>query len=528
MPVSERVMALGDWSVTLRADTPKSIRDSLTALGSIVVTPAQIDPTAVSDAGLLATARYTGVCLRPGPQYELSGAGMAWWAGDANGHGDVITTAVTLSGVTFQSAVSSLQPTYLEAGDVEAAGGSYTNSFYLVTRRQALDTLCAYFGREWRVNPDLTVDAGSISNLYSATPSAIAVRKGGGKDLVLTGVESDMAVLLDYDQYATKVVVAGRSQVGTATGTSHFKSPKGDSATLTKLFEASYDAAPGTEADTATNLLNLYNVSTGRRDLTLRSGQYDIRGAVDVGKYLYVYDLDLGLVDTTNQVSYQGQVVFPAKVRVVGMRWPIERGMGVYYRTKASALGSATYVDLSPYVEWETGGSELEVVSGGDAARWQLGGTSSARADPTSQLTDRVALGKWDTYTPSWTGSGSNPSIGDGTITGHFRREGTTGEVRIHIEAGSTTTYGSGFYGLSLPSGWTAAASGEQGVGCKLYQPGTNWLGWAILGAGGSGFSPYFPTSSGDCRLTTWTATSPATFANGGNFHLQGTIELAP
>lgn len=57
-------------------------------------------------------------------------------------------------------------------------------------------------------------------------------------------------------------------------------------------------------------------------------------------------------------------------------------------------------------------------------------------------------------YTPIWdANSGVNPAIGNGTLTGMFRVEGTICHVRIHMLFGSTSTYGSGgaVYRLSLP-----------------------------------------------------------------------------
>lgn len=54
-------------------------------------------------------------------------------------------------------------------------------------------------------------------------------------------------------------------------------------------------------------------------------------------------------------------------------------------------------------------------------------------------------------YNPAWTGSGSNPSIGNGTITGEYARRGSFVSVKIKVAPGSTTTYGTGFYSLSLP-----------------------------------------------------------------------------
>lgn len=66
---------------------------------------------------------------------------------------------------------------------------------------------------------------------------------------------------------------------------------------------------------------------------------------------------------------------------------------------------------------------------------------------------NRISPG-WTTYTPSWTGSSSNPAIGNGTITGRYRRTSGTSDLvllELYLRAGSTTTYGSGFWSFGLP-----------------------------------------------------------------------------
>jgi hypothetical protein len=58
----------------------------------------------------------------------------------------------------------------------------------------------------------------------------------------------------------------------------------------------------------------------------------------------------------------------------------------------------------------------------------------------------------WDTYTPTWEASVSNPSIGNGSITGRYKLLGKTMFVNIHFVMGTTTTFGSGNWRIGLPS----------------------------------------------------------------------------
>jgi hypothetical protein len=61
------------------------------------------------------------------------------------------------------------------------------------------------------------------------------------------------------------------------------------------------------------------------------------------------------------------------------------------------------------------------------------------------------AIGPWTAYTPSWLGSTTNPVINNGTIAAYYCQTGKIVFFRGVITAGSTTTFGSGNYLISLP-----------------------------------------------------------------------------
>lgn len=60
-------------------------------------------------------------------------------------------------------------------------------------------------------------------------------------------------------------------------------------------------------------------------------------------------------------------------------------------------------------------------------------------------------LAAWTPYIVNWTGAGSNPAIGNGTLNGAYRLVGKTVDFRIYLQAGSTTTFGSGLYSFNPP-----------------------------------------------------------------------------
>lgn len=57
----------------------------------------------------------------------------------------------------------------------------------------------------------------------------------------------------------------------------------------------------------------------------------------------------------------------------------------------------------------------------------------------------------WTSYSSSWTSSGTAPAIGNGSIVGYYSKIGRLVTVRAAVYCGTSTTFGSGYYGLSLP-----------------------------------------------------------------------------
>lgn len=80
-----------------------------------------------------------------------------------------------------------------------------------------------------------------------------------------------------------------------------------------------------------------------------------------------------------------------------------------------------------------------------------IGGVSG-----TSLAADRAS---WTSFTPTWTGSVSDPVLGNGSALGRYRLQGKTLDVVIDILIGSTTTFGSGTFYFTLPASLTAYLS---------------------------------------------------------------------
>lgn len=64
---------------------------------------------------------------------------------------------------------------------------------------------------------------------------------------------------------------------------------------------------------------------------------------------------------------------------------------------------------------------------------------------------DHIAYTPPTAYTPTWTASGTAPAIGNGSLTGRYVKIGKLVEAEIALTGGTTTTWGTGEWNLSLP-----------------------------------------------------------------------------
>lgn len=85
-------------------------------------------------------------------------------------------------------------------------------------------------------------------------------------------------------------------------------------------------------------------------------------------------------------------------------------------------------------------------------------GVGSWAAPSFSSLSDYTAP---TSYTPSWTSTGTAPSIGNGTITGTYLQLGSLVFYTFKILFGSTTTAGTGDYRFTFPNSVSAFLGGQ-------------------------------------------------------------------
>ena len=133
--------------------------------------------------------------------------------------------------------------------------------------------------------------------------------------------------------------------------------------------------------------------------------------------------------------------------------------------------------------------------------------------------------GAWVTYTPTWTGSGSNPSLGNGVLVGKYSKIGRQVTIHINLIPGSTTTFGSGNYNFALP--FAAASNGCSWI-LNAHLLGTDrWQGQLVISPAATTAAPFFNLSTTNVRIDFMTPTRPETFANSSALRITGTYESA-
>jgi len=367
LTVTEVKQALGSWELRLRDNTPKSVLDQLDYFGHIAIIPNRVNPAEYGDA-LLNASRYVGVyrSRSSADQFLLRGSGMAFWLGDEDNKGDIFESAVTLTGATFAASVAALLPPggAVTAGTIHSVAGTYSNTHRWQTSRQALDYMTSTFQGEWRVNNNATLDAGLVQDLYVTTPRAMIMRHSLGRDLAQVALPGRLELGTDAEDFTTRVVLLAEGegdqiQTGDADiAVNPFNDLHGNDVKFTRLIsESETDAA---NADLRAQLyLNQFSVE--RQSITLSTGVYDIKGNVQVGDYVNVYDPDSGLFDPSREVYWEGQPINPIAIRVVEMTWPVPEGWTVAFRRN-----DGTWIDLSPYYAGESGDTSIVV---GDLSR---------------------------------------------------------------------------------------------------------------------------------------------------------------
>ena len=518
MPITERVMALGNWSLRLRDDTPFGLRQSIsTPLATLVVTRNYIPAAVVSDSlALNAGNAYSGVVLRPGPQLEIGGCGLAWFLGDDSGGPGVLEAGLSMAqGATLGSAMASvLSGTSFLSGTIGAGSVNAWDIGICTTRRHVLNLLAQSFNYEWRIKANRYIDVASPTTIYGATPTGVIVKEHGPQEVNTPyGITGAVGSTWDWEQYGSKAYVFSNVGYGSSGGASPYRDPIGNLMTIVRVFEQT-DAYRASESTIAQWWVG--QINRGVRSVTVSADDYQVTGIVPCGGYVWLHDYELGLYDLANNVPYGGGMLHPVAARVQAVTWPVREGMGVYIRQHNGTV--VTYHDLTSYVEWESGSGQIEVST-----------SAQVLAPPSQSPPLQTFFSPWQQYPAEWRATTTNPTIGNGTITVSYRRLGTRLEINGKITHGSTTTYGAGEWRVTLPAGCTTTASLGQQMGELLCVPtgavaATPGNVWADQGATELRLI-YWSTSTTAASVT---SAVPVTWGAGTYVTFNVTLEIQP
>lgn len=144
---------------------------------------------------------------------------------------------------------------------------------------------------------------------------------------------------------------------------------------------------------------------------------------------------------------------------------------------------------------------------------------------PTDSL--RVYGQKISSYVPTWTGSVSNPVLGNGSIVTSYKVVENRCFVTIQLTLGSTTTLGSGVWAFSLP--YTAANSGTTYQGSITANAESKyWTGTALVGSWNGNYTTVTAVvGTNGVTFGKLTASGPGTWASGDQFFLSFDYDIA-
>jgi len=152
-------------------------------------------------------------------------------------------------------------------------------------------------------------------------------------------------------------------------------------------------------------------------------------------------------------------------------------------------------------LEWGPGGSTTRDTNLYRSSANQLTTDDSLVVTQNLTVGSDVLNTAWTSWTPTWSGSLGAPSLGNGTVAAKYKQIGKTVFFRIHYVFGSSTNFGSGAYGFTLP------VSAVEDTACAVVcvdssatnrYPATGWLsGGSVFrvaaGSGAAGIAPGVP-----------------------------------
>ena len=145
----------------------------------------------------------------------------------------------------------------------------------------------------------------------------------------------------------------------------------------------------------------------------------------------------------------------------------------------------------------------------GPATSVTAGQTSGVAAAINTAVSGVNAFGATTSYTPSWTAATTNPVIGNGSIIGLYSQINKMVYFKVVITFGTTTTFGTGAYSLTLPV--AAAGTGRLMFLTSLFNGGVLYMLETHLAANGVNNTAiiYYISNGTTSSVSSWTSAAP-------------------
>jgi hypothetical protein len=253
---------------------------------------------------------------------------------------------------------------------------TYTGKHYMESAYKSLKTICTSLDAEFKMQNNGTIDVGPRTSLFTghedSEPTGMIVRRLSGLDAGVKGYSgADLKTEFNAEDFVSRVELIASNygkeiNLGQADAKDiPYKDLHGNE--LERIQILSENEVPDSMRNIrAEAYLNEYNKV--QRTLSVGLEDYDLSGDIGVGDVIFVFDPEVGFEDTQDEaklenrdrheIAYQGQILNPIKIRVMGLSFPISDSMGVFYRNS-----EGVYTDLTDYVSFESGVTQVEVGS---------------------------------------------------------------------------------------------------------------------------------------------------------------------
>lgn len=136
-------------------------------------------------------------------------------------------------------------------------------------------------------------------------------------------------------------------------------------------------------------------------------------------------------------------------------------------------------------------------------------------------------IGAWQDYTPTWTGSVTDPDVGAGSLDGRYCQINDLVVGQVYIQTGSGYDRGEGYYGVSTPV--TPLTSGNNNAICGqawLYDSSGNVADYLMLrlAPGSTNLQGYLIDKSGSFA---WAHNNPFTVGQNDQMRLMFTYRAS-